>query len=350
MATPSISNRSMSEAMRLSIAQQTRSLNELKSEMTTGRVFDPGLSLGHQAGESVSLRHATSMLEGQQTTTRLATSRIALAQVGLKTVLDGAREFQSALLALRGGGGGRAELAGEAKIRLDDLVARLNQTFDGDYLFAGIDTGTAPMAAYHGTPVPAPQQAVLNAFGTAFPGGPGGAAAQAADGATMTAFIDGAYTSLFDDAGWKANWSSASDTAPIVRVTQDLSVATSVSANSQAVRDLVAAYAMVATFDLGFLSETASGAVLDGAIARLGAGIAGVTAHVADLGRSEAMAKAAGKETDLRLAITEQRIADLEGVDEFETAARLNTVQTQLEAAYQITARLRSLSLLAFLR
>ncbi|WP_181704750.1 flagellar hook-associated family protein [Chthonobacter rhizosphaerae] len=346
--TTSVSNRSMSEATRLAIAQQTRALNELKSEQTTGRKADTGLSLGNDTGEAVSLRQVAKELDARKTTNAVVTTRLGVVQASLKTALDTAASLRSDLIALRDGRS-MAALGPKAQSSLAELATSLNQSFDGQYLFGGINTGEAPFSSYKGTGT-TPESAVLAAFTTAFPGGPGGTAARSATAAAMTAFLDGPHAALFDDPAWANTWSRASDTAPTARIADGLVVPTSMSANDQAFRDLAEGYAMIASFDVTTLSKEAATVLIDKALQKVDAGMERLTQRMGDLGRAEQQLKRVETELTLRDQITERRLADLEGVDPYETAAKLSATQTQLEAAYQITARLKNLSLLSFLR
>ena len=50
------------------------------------------------------------------------------------------------------------------------------------------------------------------------------------------------------------------------------------------------------------------------------------------------------------ISVSKGIIDEVENADSYEVAAKLGVVQTQLEAAFQVTARINELSLLNFLR
>jgi flagellar hook-associated protein 3 FlgL len=53
---------------------------------------------------------------------------------------------------------------------------------------------------------------------------------------------------------------------------------------------------------------------------------------------------------DLQKSLLETFVIDLDGVDTYETAIKVNSLLTQIEVSYSVTARIQSLSLMQYLR
>jgi len=69
-----------------------------------------------------------------------------------------------------------------------------------------------------------------------------------------------------------------------------------------------------------------------------------------EMGFLQSKIDSAKGQTQSAISVSTGIVDDVENADSFEVAAKLGVVQTQLEAAYQVTARISSLSLLNFLR
>jgi len=99
---------------------------------------------------------------------------------------------------------------------------------------------------------------------------------------------------------------------------------------------------------LGLSDETRK-TVSDSALAYIGEGITGVDAERTTLGISQARVKQANTSLEAQKTILTTGIRDLESVDTYEAATRLNTLETQLSLAYTLTSKLQSMSLLNYL-
>ncbi|MGY6568320.1 MAG: flagellin, partial [Salinarimonas sp.] len=69
----------------------------------------------------------------------------------------------------------------------------------------------------------------------------------------------------------------------------------------------------------------------------------------ARLGVSQNRVAAADERLSIQRDIINRQIVDLENVDPFETATRVNSLMTQVEMSYSLTARIRQLSLLKYM-
>ena len=81
-------------------------------------------------------------------TNALVGGHMDVAQQRVSVLIETAEAFQKDLLAARNSANGGGIIAQPASANLQSLIATLNVTMDGQYLFGGINTGVAPIAEY----------------------------------------------------------------------------------------------------------------------------------------------------------------------------------------------------------
>ena len=102
-----------------------------------------GKSLGALAGRDVVLRAELVDIEKLVDTNALVAGHMDVAQQRVGVLIDTAEAFQKDLLAARNSANGGGIIAQPASANLQSLIATLNVTMDGQYLFGGINTGVA---------------------------------------------------------------------------------------------------------------------------------------------------------------------------------------------------------------
>ena len=349
MKSTFISTRAISEATRLSMIKMQSKLLVAQKEVATGRLADVGKSLGHQAGQTVSLRQEHVRLTTIVDTNTEVATRLELTQASIKQLLDGAQSFMGQLIGARNSETGPGVIKGQAEGAQAALIDTLNAAFNGAHLFSGINTDVKPLADYDQSPPGANQQSVANAFLTAFgmtQQDPGINSIVAAD---MQTFLDGAFAGLFDEASWTANWSSAADQNLRSRISTHELVETSINANEPGVRKLATAYTMLADLGVENLNKQTFQAVVDTAIRITGEGIQELAKLQANLGTVQERVEVANERMSLQIDIITTHIGALESIDPYEASTRLSTLMTQIETSYALTARIQQLSLLNYL-
>jgi flagellar hook-associated protein 3 FlgL len=349
MKTTSISTQAISDATRLARMKLQLKLADLQKEATTGRLSDVGQSLGYMTGRTVSLRQELERLNTFTDTNSLATSRLQVSQTTLESVASGAQTFINSLIVARSSRTGAGVAVTGAIAKLASLTDAMNSSAGGGFIFAGINTDVKPLTNYFDTPAPANRQAVaaefLSTFGIA-QSAPGVELISAVD---MQSFLDTNYATLFDASAWTTTWSAASDQNITSRISTNELIETSTNANEPAVRALASAYAMVADLGVADLNSGAYEAVLDTAIGLAGKAIGELTEVRARLGSAEERIGSANDRMSLQIDIMTNHINLLEGVDPYEASTRVNSLLTQIETAYALTARIQRLSLVNYL-
>jgi flagellar hook-associated protein 3 FlgL len=233
---------------------------------------------------------------------------------------------------------------------LQDLIANADTTSNDQYVFGGINSGAAPLADYFSTPASAAKtamdQAFFNQFGV-YPTDPGAASISASQ---MQSFLASpAFTSLFQGASWSSNWSSASNANASVTIAPGETVANPVTANGAGFQQLAQGYAMLAEFGGSSLGEAAQQAVASAATTLVTSGLSSITAAEADVGAAQQQVTDANNQISAQSTILQTQIGSLDNVNSYQVATEVSSLTTQIQSAYDMTARLQQLNLAQYL-
>ncbi len=343
------STTSIYRAMQFTTQRLQTELVAKQRELSSGKKADMGLELGALSSQTVSLRRQLDQIDQIATNNKFVASRMQAAQAAMQSLVDGAQQVIKVVTAETGANLDRTLVAQAGRDALTQLTGALNTSFNGEYIFSGINTDVVPIDDYFTTPPSAAKAAVeaafLAEFGIAM-SDPGAANISAAQ---VKSFIDGPFLDLFSTANWQANWSNASDQAMRGRVTLTEVAETSVSANEAAFANLAAAYTL-----LGDVADTAlAGDGLDQLVASalelLGSGIERTGQVQGRLGLAEERVAQGSERLDLQRVVLSGQLSSLEEVDPYEVASRLSEIMTELEASYTLTSRINRMSLLDFI-
>lgn len=346
MKTSSISTLAIIHATRESRVNLQAKLIEAQKESSTGRYADVGMTLGYLTQRTVSLRQDHARLQTFRDTNVVASARLELTQTTLDGVAEAAEAFLSTLMAARAAPSSASVAITDAKNKLTSFTAALNTTVNGTHIFSGVNTDVKPITTYFDTPASPAQTAMANAFTAEFGMAQSAAGVENITGAQMEAFLDGAFADLFDSANWTTTWSSASDQNITSRISTNERIETSTNANAEPFRALAQAYTMIADIGLEELDSEAYLAVINKAIEVVGQATADLTQLRAGLGTSQERIAAANDRIDIQKSLLNEHIVQLENVDPYEATVKVNSLLTQIETAYALTARLQNLSLL----
>ncbi len=343
MRTSGISTASLVGTPRLNISRMQSDLVRLNQEVVTSRMADVGLTLGARTAQSVSLHIDSSALSALVDGNSAISARLQQQQNALDTMRGGADDFLQTLIGAEASGE-TTTLIQAAQSALASFTQTANASDGRNYLFGGINSSTAPLAQYDA----GPGTAVTDAFTAKFGFPPDDPAAAGITGAEMSDFLDNEFDALFADPAWGATWSSASDKVITNRIDTATTVSTSVSANESAMRKLAEAYTAVGYLGIGSLGADAQKAIFDKANKLVGSGNDGLVEIQGSLGGVENQVKDATERLKTQQSIIEQHIGSLEGVDAAEAKVQIDTLTTQIEMSYSLTARLLQMSLLNY--
>lgn len=291
----------MSERM-LEASMRTQSrMSEAQLQQASGAVSTDYGGLGRSAGTLVSLEVSLARSKSQSSAAAEAGNRVQVMYDAVGSMSELMSSFRTSLSsAISAGGDDDATLAATAQSFLDEFASLLNTRFEGRYLFAGSDTGTAPVD--------------LSAYA-------------ATDAATQD-------TSYYQGNSVKASVALSSERTLTYGVTGDA------SAFEQALRALSAVANATTPPDTETL-QAISDLTVD-AIDQLAVVQAKLSIDAATLERSTTA------QTDYQDEAT-SLITAINGADVTALAVELSSYETQLQASYAALAKVQSLNLMDYL-
>jgi flagellar hook-associated protein 3 FlgL len=340
--------------MRLTIRQAQNELLKAQQEVSTGSYADVGAELGSKTSTVVDLNRESLRLNSMISNNSIATQRLSASQEALNQIATAAEEMNTALITIAGATNSDTIDTTVMTVQnsLSTMISMANQSANGEYLFAGINTDVQPLAEYTET-----SDAKL-AFDAAFTGYFGFAPTDTASTATIVAegaapsmedFITSTLEPMYSGTDWNTDWSGATDAVMTSRITQSETVNTSASANEDGFRYF--ALASVITQELlqiGAPADAVSIAV-DAAIGYTGKAITGINSTRSELGLSENRIEKADASLQIQVDIIETSLASKTEVDAYEASTRVNSLLSMVETSYTLTSKIQALSLVNYL-
>ena len=335
-----ISTLSFTSPLRLSVNQAQAALTQDQTEVSTGVYADLGLQLGAGTGEALSLESNIDSLNDFTTSNNTAATRLSTTSTILTSMISSAQMIQSDLIGASSTGSTTAALAATGLGAAQSFVAGLNTTLGGEAIFGGINSGTQPITAYANT-----QAAVNTAFQSYLTSQ--GVTASTMTGAQMTDFLK---STDFTDAFTGSSWSSASSQTISSTVAHGQTLSTSVSASpTSGFQQIAQAYTMMSEFTGSTISSDAQAAVVATASGLMNTGVSALTNLNTGVGVAQAVVSAANTQISSQVSVLESNVSDMTSVNTYELSSQVTSLQTQLEASYELTSRLQSLSLVNYL-
>lgn len=341
-----ISSSASSMALDSQIQQMQSQISQLTGEISSGQAASPSggaalYTLQYEAGQQTAYQSAITEASNRLDTMQTALSSIASTAQTITT---------DALNSNAQSGSGLSTLGTEAQDALDQIIGLLNTQYDGQSVFSGTDGSVATMVA---STAPGGPNATINAVLSA---------AVAANGGQLTAadvsqLIDGpnGIASVFNDTNSDSsqNYDNAfyaptsSNTAIQVAVGASQTVSYNVTANQQAFRDLLQGVSMLTLLNApsSQLDASAQSAIATQAADLLGTAQTELTSTQATLGIAQSQLQQASDAQQSAASNTQQQILTFTQANTYADTTELDTLQTQLQASYELTAEISQLSL-----
>ncbi len=347
MKAVSVSSSAISNAMRYSQTRMQVDLVKAQKELDSGKVADIGLTLGANTSQSVNFHRDLDRLNSIVDSNALVSSRLTSTQDALGQIVSAAQSLLSSMTVATSGDMPDSVAAESGRSALQSLTSMLNSSLNGEYLFAGTNTDVRPINDYSAS---SPAKAAFDAAFLAHFGfsqsDPAAANISAAD---MGDFLTNDVTPQFMGAGWQANWSNATDQQIVSRIALNETTETSVSANQEGLRKIAMAAAIVSEAFSGNLSTAAKNAAAAKALALAGEAISDLGQLQSQTGIVQNRVSGASERINTQVDLFERHIIDLEGVDPYEAANRVNDLMSHIQTSFALTARIQQLSLLNYL-
>ena len=346
-----VSNLSLQNSMRLTVAKAQKEMTQVQEESVTGRHADVGAVLGAKTARTLNLHRDLQRMESLKSTNALTTQRLAASQEALGQMSTAANDAMEVLIALSGmTSSDQLDLAKEnLGNSLSTFTAAANTSFSGEYLFAGINSDVVPLDDYLQDTSATGAKAAFDAAFLAHFGfdqsSPNVATITSTD---MQSFISDLETS-FTGSDWETSWSSASNENMESRISSAETVQSSTNTNAAGMRYMALGLVVGRELLALGISEDTRKTVSDASIDYIGRAISGIDSERSKLGISESRVTQANTSLDAQITILNTSITDMEGIDTYEAATRVTTLESQLSLAYTLTSRIQNLSLLNYL-
>lgn len=351
MKTVSVSTASISNALRLTVAQAQQQLQDAQKEATTGVYADVGASLGADMTRNLDLTRDVMRIQSTIDTNSVATQRLSASQAALEQISEAGKDLLNALLPLANNvdASSLSTLKTSANTALTVFTSMVNTSFNGEYIFAGTNTDVKPLTDYTapGNPAKAAHDAALTTFMAAQ--APPVSSPSQFTPAQMNDFIDNTLTPMFTGAGWDTNWSDASNQNMMSRIGTNETLETSTNANSSGMRNFALASVIATELLSKDLSTETRKAVASKAINLVSKATSEIDSQRTTLGLSESRVTQANEILRSQKTIIETHLSDLNGVDGYEAASRMSNLTALVEASMTLTSRIQKLSLVNFL-
>lgn len=333
-------------------------LDTLTQQVASGYVSSRVAGLGTGTATALSLTPALAANSTYQANIAAAAGPMGVAQTALSEISSIASSFYSQTNNLNGLDPSDVDsIAADAQSALAE-VANLLDSQDGDtYVFAGQDA-TNP-------PVPNPDNINSSGFATAIAAavaglGANGAAATIAS-TLATASSNAAGTSPFS-AALNAAASSGTDIRTLTQIGSNAYVPSSIVANTNAsvastgsvttgsyTRDIMWALATLGSLSSSQLSDSGFQAVVSDVQTCLGNAITALNEDAGVMGDQQTAMQSTSTELSDAATAMQSQLSSAEDVDTASAMTQLSTVQTQLEASYQMISAEEGLSLVKYL-
>ena len=309
------------------------SIQDLMSEATTGLAVQKTERLKGDYVPMAGIEASLTQLEAYRSVGTSARAMANHMQIALENIAGSASTLSSSLLgaATSHTPSRIASLGLEAGQRLSGVMAGLNTRIGAQSLFAGQATDRAAVAS-------------VETLMTALDG--------VVAGAISSADVETAVNDWFSDPlGFAATIYQGGGPLAPVPIGRDQSAQIDITALDPAIVDTIKGLAMAALLSRGVLggSDVARADLAKRAGENLASYQTGMAELQARLGSTEANIINTGVQNDAEKSALETARLGLLSVDPYETAAKLQEAQTQLETLFSITARLSRLSLVNYL-
>jgi flagellar hook-associated protein 3 FlgL len=344
----SISSLSIATTLQSSITKMQSQLNNASLEASTGRYADVGLTLGAETGQSVSLRDQQTQLQSITGANSNVATRLNTTSTALTSMLSTAQSFLNTMTETTVSATDTSTAAVTAQQDLASMIGELNTSVNGEYIFGGIATQSAPITDYYSTGS-ANQAAVDSSFQSTFGMSQTDPNTSTIDPTSMQNYLDNVFAPQFTGTNWSSNWSQASSTTITNQISTTQTMSTSVSANDTAFQNLAQAYTMVAEFGGSHLGETAMQTVITTARNLVSEAVQQLTNVQAGVGEAKNALTNSNQQMSAQLDVLSTGIGNLENVDAYKATTQVTDLQTQIETAYELTNKLQNLSLVNYL-
>ncbi len=345
VSVPVFPTQLLQSSARSYVARMQADLARMQREISSGRHDDLGLTLGTGVARDIGLRVHLSDVEYTLGQAKQIQPRNEMIQTSLDSITKLAKNFLETISGARGAVDGQNITTTAARNALKSLQSILNTSYAGQYIFGGQNADAAPF----NDPLSGGPDAELEAAFQAAFGIPRNdpAVTQISPG-DMESFLSGSFSQLFEDPTWSANWSNASNGNVLQRIGSE-TLDTSTNTNARFARELTQAFTVMASLGEGKLSQATFDTAVDKALSLVLSGQNQMGKEQTRIGLGQQRIADVIDSLELKKTTIANSINSLEAVDPYALATDVNSLMTQLQSSYAITARISQLSILSYI-
>jgi flagellar hook-associated protein 3 FlgL len=276
-----------------------------ESQESSGLVSTDYGGYGAGAGQIINLQVSVSQATAFADAATAAQDRASAMSSALTSISDLMTSFRTDLTEANSTDGGSTDLTDSASELLQQMASDLNTQYEGEYVFAGSQTGTQPVD------ISDPPYAA----------------------ATATSSADTSYY-------------QGDDTTTSVRVSDQQVVSYGITADNTAFEQALRAMNMVANSS----SSTVDSATISAASTLMESAIEDLSDLQGKLSADTGAIESAGNEQTSYETFASTMADDLTNVDVAQVTAKITAYQSQLEASYAAIAKIEGLSLADYLK
>ena len=325
-----INSMTQNRILRTAIKDITGGLGRLHEQISTGleaKTFaDHGAT---NARRVISLRNETFQIASYSRTIDQLDMRATRVNVGLEHIHTRVNDTVTSAMKLHNSLTTPEDMARTAQGSLEDVYSNLVTEVAGHFIFSGTEANRSPLVPFGDI-----QAGVEAAIAAAVP---------ANDPAAVVAAVSG----FFAD---ETNWYQGGTMPNGLEISRGRAVQPGILGNDAGLRDVLTGLSIIAFADHAAMGQADYTTAVDLARPVLATGLDTMRKGVARNGLLLSDLELTKESHEQLKTYSETQLADLEHVDVYEATTKLQALETQLQATYSLTARLRELTLTNYLR
>ncbi len=353
-----VSSLQMSQFNRDYVSQATLALQKAGQELSTGLKADLFADLGPRASIALTLRAREENTQAYTTSNALLESKLEAMLASVDAVRNQTGDvLEISLVSSSSPSLGADALQAQARAALESTIATMNTSYNGDHLFSGTASDQAPLTRWGEVSARtglSPEEVLSDIVGT----GPTTVAEADAMISEIEAFFASA-NSADPDRNFEAtmfngtpllNASGDPSNRITARINEGQELVYGVQANDEPFRETLKGLAMLSLVDVSQIGDSATYTRwMEAVNASLSSGSQGALESSSSIGFNQQVVATTQEQLNDMSLVQRTQISNFESVDPYEAATMVSSLETQLQASYNVTARLSQLSLLNYL-
>lgn len=344
------------------VADTQKRLQQASQELATGLVADAYESLGMSSAHSISLRSLLSQTEDFVTQNKVLMTKLDSQAEALVKVREAAQQaLDLAIQSVLERTTTTRTIQNEARAAIDRMVQALNVNLAGDFLFAGIHSDRVPVVQANGDiplsdenePIRSPLGVVTGIIGNLVSEAkqtPANEAEARAVGDALKAFFasENSDGDNYEGTLYQGSVGAARRSA---RIDHNQTLEYGIQANDQAFTEIFRGLYMLASINVADIENgDAYKAYMEEAVGAVSGGIFQLQDAESRLGSQQQLLQQVQRRQEDQAVILNNRVVAMEHVDPYDAQVRMTLLETQLQATYNVSARLGQMSFVHWMR